>query len=167
MLAKARKCNSKSDEDFILPISHFFSYSYCSQATFFITFVAMENAQRVFIVVNTRHRNERNIIKDLLRCKRWPPTKQLHTHILSISARCIFQFVELNAYIVPKWDGPCKVYAEMAKYELKLSQPVEPYLHWCLWIVALRSRAVGWSENPGGVAISNVVGIICPPTWLR
>ena len=128
----------------------FFSYCYCAQATFFITFVAMENAQTVFIVLNTRHRNERNIIKDLLRCKRWPPTKQLHTHILSISARCIFQFVELNAYIVPKWDGPCKVYAEMAKYELKLSQPVEPYLHWCLWIVALRSRAVGWSENPGG-----------------
>ena len=98
----------------------FFSYCYCAQATFFITFVAMENAQTLFIVMNTRHRNERNIIKDLLRCKRWPPTKQLHTHILSISARCIFQFVELNAYIVPKWDGPCKVYAEMAKYELKL-----------------------------------------------
>ena len=47
---------------------------------FFITFVAMENAQTVFIVLNTRHRNERNIIKDLLRCKRWPPTKQLHTY---------------------------------------------------------------------------------------
>ena len=45
-------------------------YCYCAQATFFITFVAMENAQTVFIVLNTRHRNERNIIKDLLRCKR-------------------------------------------------------------------------------------------------